>query len=305
MQDDQDHVDVVIEEAEKAKEKPSDELEIEVIDEKEPQEAPKTEVTPEEGINELKKKLENAETARREAEKRAHEAQVRAHKATAETKDANYNMILNAIETVKGRGEALKAAYAEAMNVGDFTKAAEVQEAIALNSGQLNDLKKGERSMKEQLKEAEEKAKVRPIEPPQGDMVEQIASSVSPRSADWVRSNRDILKNERAIRKMFRAHEDAIDEGIAPDSDDYFRFIEGRLGKQPPAPVESPFSEAATQAPKRSVPPPAAPVSRSSPRQGVVRLTREQADTARALGMTEAEYAKNMTALQKEGKLGH
>jgi phage I-like protein len=36
-----------------------------------------------------------------------------------------------------------------------------------------------------------------------------------------------------------------------------------------------------------------------------VRLTREQADTARMLGMTEQEYAKNMLALQKEGKLGN
>lgn len=303
MQDDQDHVEVVIEEVEKAKEKPADEPEIEVVDEKPVAEATKTEVTPEEGINELKKKLENAEAARRDAERRAHEAQVKVHRATAETKDANYNMILNAIETVKGRGEALKGAYAEAMNVGDFTKAAEIQEAIALNSGQLSDLKRGKKAMKDQLKEAEERAKAQPVEPPRGDVVDQIASSVSPRSADWVRSNRDILKDERAIRKMFRAHEDAIDEGIEPDTDGYFRFIEARLGKQPPAPAESPMSEAS--APRRSVPPPPAPVTRSSPRQGVVRLTRDQAETARMMGMTESEYAKNMIALQKEGKLGH
>lgn len=302
MENDQDHVDVVIEEVEKTKDKPTDDLEIEVVDEKPSKEAVKAEVTPEEGINELKKKLENAEAARREAERRAHEAQVKVHQATAETKDANYNMILNAIETVKGRGEALKGAYAEAMNVGDFTKAAEIQEAIALNSGQLNDLKKGKKAMKDQLKEAEERVKVQQVEPPRGDVVDQIAASVSQRSAEWVRSNRDILKDERAIRKMFRAHEDAIDEGIAPDSDDYFTFIEGRLGKKPPAPAESPLSEAS--APKKSVPPPAAPVTRSSPRQGVVRLTREQAETARMLGMTESDYAKNMIALQKEGKLG-
>jgi hypothetical protein len=214
-------------------------------------------------------------------------------------------MVVNAIETVKGRGEALKTAYAEAMNVGDFTKAAEIQEAVAVNSSQLADLKRGEKAMKEQLEEAKEAAKVRPVDPPRGDAIEQIASQVSQRSADWIRANREILPDERAIRRMFRAHEDAIDEGVAPDSDDYFRFIEGRLGKrqEPVRPPEAPLSEAA--APKKSVPPPAAPVTRSTPRQGVVRLTREQADTARMLGMTEAEYAKNMVALQREGKIGH
>jgi hypothetical protein len=305
MADEEDHVDVNIEDAPKTEEKVKDELEVEVVDVKKADEEKTPVIEPQEGINELKKKLENEKRAREDAERRAHEARQVAEKAKFETKDANYNMVVNAIETVKGRGEALKTAYAEAMNVGDFTKAAEIQEAVAVNSSQLADLKRGEKAMKEQLEEAKEAAKVRPVDPPRGDAIEQIASQVSQRSADWIRANREILPDERAIRRMFRAHEDAIDEGVAPDSDDYFRFIEGRLGKrqEPVRPPEAPLSEAA--APKKSVPPPAAPVTRSTPRQGVVRLTREQADTARMLGMTEAEYAKNMVALQREGKIGH
>jgi hypothetical protein len=292
MTDDQDTVEVVLEEVEK---KAKDEPEIEVVDEKAPPEPPKAEITPDEGIQELKKKLDMAEQARKDAERRAHEAQAKAQRADGEVKDANYNMIVNAIETVKGRGAALKTAYAEAMNVGDFSKAAEIQEAMAMNANQLADLKKGEKAIKEQLDEPA-------VEPPKGNMVDQIISQVSPKSAAWLNSNRDLVHDDRSVRKMFRAHEDAIDEGIEPDTEDYFRFVEGRLGKAKPQ--ESPLSEAA--APKKSTQPPPAPVSRApSPRQGVVRLTREQADTARMLGMTEQEYAKNMLALQKEGKLGN
>lgn len=293
MTDDQDAVEVVLEEVEK---KAKDEPEIEVVDEKAPPEPPKAEITPDEGIQELKKKLDMAEQARRDAERRAHEAQAKAQRADGEVKDANYNMIVNAIETVKGRGAALKTAYAEAMNVGDFSKAAEIQEAMAMNANQLADLKKGEKAIKEQLDEP----KVQPVEPPRGNVVDQIISQVSPKSAAWLNANRELVHDDRSVRKMFRAHEDAVDEGIEPDTEDYFRFVESRLGKSKPQ--ESPLSEAA--APKKAPQPPPAPVSRSTtPRQGVVRLTREQADTARMLGMTEQEYAKNMLALQKEGKL--
>ncbi len=304
MSDVEDHVEVNIEDDPKAEKVSEDDPKVEVSDEPAQEEPKAAVIEPDEGINELKRKLEAEKRAREDAERRAHEAHKQAQKAKVETKDANYNMIVNAIETVKGRSEALKSAYREAMNVGDFDKAAEVQEAMAVNAHQLSELKKGERAIKDQLKEAEERAKVEPVAPPRGDMVDQIASQVSQRSADWLRENREILPDERAVRKMFRAHEDAIDGGIAPDTDDYFRFIEGRLGKrqEPAKPPESPMSEAA--APKKSVPPPPAPVTRSTPRPGVVRLTRDQAETARALGMTEAEYAKNMVALQREGKLG-
>jgi phage I-like protein len=36
-----------------------------------------------------------------------------------------------------------------------------------------------------------------------------------------------------------------------------------------------------------------------------MRLTAAEADTARSLGMTPEEYAKNKALLQKEGRYGH
>jgi phage I-like protein len=109
---------------------------------------------------------------------------------------------------------------------------------------------------------------------------------------------------------MFRAHEDAIDDGIAPDSDEYFAFIDQRLGirrnmdeQGTGASAESPMSTAA--APKRAVQPSPAPVSRGSSRPNVMRLTAAEAETAAALGMKPEEYAKNKALLQKEGRYGH
>lgn len=290
-----DDVEVVLDE-------PKDDApEIEIVDEKAPEPEKAPEKTPEEGIQEMKKRLEAERAARVEAERLARDARKQANEAQHEVKDANYNMIINAIETVKGRSEALKAAYRDSMSTGDFDKAAEIQEAMAINAHQLQELKRGEKAIKEQL----EAQPVQKVEPPKGDIVDQLAAQVSKRSAEWLQNHRSDIRDERSVRKMFRAHEDAIDDGIQPDTDEYFDFIESRMGLNRRVEQESsPMSEASAPAPRRSTPPPAAPVSRGSTRPNVVRLTRDQAEAARSMGMTEAEYAKNMIALQKEGKLG-
>lgn len=302
---------VLDDQAKKPEESNDDELKVEVSDEKAPAKAAEPEETkavdPETGINELKKRLEIEKLARQEAERRAHEASQKAQRANSETKDANYQLVVNAIETVKGRSDALKKSYADAMNVGDFEKAASIQEALAVNANQLAELKRGEKNMKEQMEAAEKQAEVRPVEPPKGEIVDQLAAAVSPRSAAWLKSNRDNIKTERDVRKMFRAHEDAIDDGIEPDTDDYFSFIEQRMGLRTKEPVqeESPMSQASAPAPKKAPSPPSAPVSRGGQRPNVVRLTRDQVEMAKMMGMTEAEYAKNMVALQREGKIGN
>ena len=108
---------------------------------------------------------------------------------------------------------------------------------------------------------------------------------------------------------MFRAHEDAIDDGIAPDTDGYFEFIENRLGMRNrldrAETVESPLSAASAPAPKKAPQPPPAPVSRSTQRPNVMRLTAAEADMASSLGMTPEEYAKNKALAMKEGRYGH
>jgi len=298
MADDENDVEVILDEP-KSEEKP--EIEVRVEDKK----PAKAEIEPEEGINELKRKLESEKRRAEDAERRILQANQQVNKAYAETIESKYDLVVSAIETVKGRGDQLKAAYSECMAVGDYNKAAEIQQAMAENTHQLAELKRGEKVMKEQVKAAERQPVV-PVDPPV-DRVEQMAQTVSPRSASWLRENKDAFRDDRAIRKMFRAHEDAVEDGIEPDSDEYFSFIEQRIGiRRQEQEAPDPMSAAATAAPRRSVSPPPAPVSRGNgTRPGVIRLTREEADTAKMLGMTEKEYATHKVALQKEGKLTH
>lgn len=311
---DDDHVEVKIDDESKVDKAGDDEINVEIVEKpektskNEPEAAPKA-VSPDEGIEKLKRKFEMERQRAAEAERRAVQAEVSAQRASFQTQDANYQLVVSAMETVKGRSEMLKAAYSSAMAAGDFDKAAEVQEALAVNAHQLSELSAGERELRAQLERAAKEQQAQPIRPmPRSDepIAEQLARTVSAKSAAWLRSHANDIADERAVKRMFRAHEDALDDGIEPDTDEYFQFIEGRLGiQQRPQQAAQPEAEEAPAPRRAASPPPPAPVSRGGSRPNTVRLTREEAEMAKMMGMKEAEYAKHKIALQSEGKIGN
>jgi len=263
--------------------------------------AKKRTIDPDEGINDLKMKLEQERQGRIEAEKRARQATEAAVYAKNEVQDPNLHLVKNAIDTVKRNNDILKYNYSEAMAVGDYTKAAEIQETMSMNTSKLMELERG-RSHMESAPKYEVPAEQRPSDP-----VEALASQLSPRSAEWVRRNPQCVTDPRMYQKMVAAHNLAMADGYQADSDDYFGFVEDtlRISKRVDVDAEDPMSGAAKVTQRRS--PPAAPVSRSGTgtgsRPNVVRLTKAEAETARDLGMTEQDYARNKLLLQKEGRL--
>ena len=184
---------------------------------------------------------------------------------------------------------------------GDYTKAAEIQEGMSMNTSKLMELERG-RSHMESAPKYEVPQQQRPSDP-----VEALASQLSPRSADWVRRNPQCVTDPRMYQKMVAAHNLAMADGYQADSDDYFGFVEDtlRISKRVDVGEDDPMSASAKVTQRRS--PPAAPVSRSGTgtgsRPNVVRLTKAEAETAKDLGMTEQDYARNKLLLQKEGRL--
>ena len=263
--------------------------------------AKKRGMDPDEGINDLKLKLEQERNGRIEAEKQARQATEAAVHAKNEVQDTNLHLVKNAIDTVKRNNDILKYNYSEAMAVGDYTKAAEIQEGMSMNTSKLMELERG-RSHMESAPKYEVPQQQRPSDP-----VEALASQLSPRSADWVRRNPQCVTDPRMYQKMVAAHNLAMADGYQADSDDYFGFVEDtlRISKRVDIGDDDPMSASAKVTQRRS--PPAAPVSRSGTgtgsRPNVVRLTKAEAETAKDLGMTEQDYARNKLLLQKEGRL--
>ena len=286
--------------------KPEDDKidEIEVVEaEKEPEVVKKEVSEPEEGIQELKMKLEQERAARIEAQNHARMAYETAADAKNEVQDTNLQLVKNAIDTVKRNNDILKYNYSEAMSVGDYNKAAEIQETMGMNSAKLMELERGRAHM-------ENAPKVVAPEPPRpSDPVEALASQLSPRSADWVRRNPQCVTDPRMYQKMVAAHNLAVADGYAPDSDDYFGVIEDtlKISKRVNTDYDDDAMSSAAKVTQRRSAPPAAPVSRggggTGSRPNEVRLTREEIETARDLGMTEKEYARNKMLLKKEGRM--
>lgn len=262
------------------------------------------EITPEEGINHLKRQLEDERRARQEADQRAYQAQLQAQMAQKNAQDGDYNLIVSAIDKSKRDSDILKRGYAEAMAVGDFSKAADFQEAIALNANKLHTLENGKVAMENKLKQP-----VQQVAPPMVDKVEELASRMTPRSANWLRNHPEFARDEQKRAEMVRAHSHAMGEGHIPDTDAYFHHVEMRLGLHQPSGLneEEVISVAAAPTQRRTSSPSPAPSTRvasnTSGRPNIVRLTSEQREMASMMGMTPEEYAKNMVSLKREGKI--
>jgi hypothetical protein len=308
MNDDNKQIELEIISDDQAASKEADEPEVEIqLEGEAPVEAPvaaapveKEEDDVQKTIKTLKEKIEREQQARQEAEERARIASQKLNAAYNEVEDSNINLITSAIETVKRENEYLKNEYRNALALSDFDKVADLQEAMSSNAAKLLQLENGKQSMQN---------KPRQQAPDYSNPVEQFASQLSPRSAEWVRRHPQCVTDQRLQQKMIAAHNLAVADGYQPDSDDYFGFIEdtlkvgNRYARQEEKVQEESALSSASKPVSRQAPPPAAPANRGSTRSNVVRLTKAEADTAKMFGMTEQEYAKNKIALQKEGKM--
>jgi hypothetical protein len=293
---DEEHLEIELEPLESEK---TEEIKVEKTEE-----PPKKEISADEGIRELKLKLEEERLARLEAERQMKRATETASAAKSEVDDTNLKLIDNAIETVKNNQLALKRSYAEALSKGDHEEAAEIQiqlSEMAVQKMQLENGKTAYQSRIEQTKSAP---------PVQNDPVEMLASQLSSRSADWVRAHPEYATNPRLYQKMIAAHNLAMADGLEADSDDYFNTIEEtlKIPSRNSIPHEDSALSAASAPTSRRSAPPAAPVSRSpttnsGTRPNVVRLNAQEREMASMMGMTDQEYARNKAALIKEGKL--
>ncbi len=276
----------------------NDDIELELQDEEAPQEAGAQQEEPS-YITDLRRQLDDERAARAAAEQKLHQANRETYNARNEVEDTNLQLVVNAIETVSRDNEMLKQAHTFAMQNGDFARATDIQSEMSANAAKLLQLENGRTAMEKTPRQPEPAA-------PQVDQVEAFASQLSPRSADWVRKHPEFVRDPRLNAKMIAAHNLAVADGIPADTDDYFRAIEETLKVAPKAAQgDTDDDYAAKVVQRRDAAPAAAPANRGGQtnRPNVVRLTREQREMADMMGMKPEDYAKNMIALKKEGKI--
>jgi len=276
--------------------KPEEDIVVEKSEEKVPDADPVDNT-----LETLKSQLEEERKARLEAQRRASEAEYSAYEAKGEVQDTSLHLVSNAIDTVIQNNNILKANYRDAMAMGDFDTAADIQSEMSSNAAKLLQLEQGKQALENQPRQPAPTPYV-------ADPVEALASQLSPRSADWVRRNPQYATDPRLYQKMLAAHNLAMADDIPADSDDYFAAIEDtlRIRRQDNSGDYDAMADAAKPTQRRSAPP-AAPVSRSGGGGGSkpnrVTLTAAEREMASMMGMTPEEYGRNKLTLQKEGKL--
>jgi len=258
----------------------------------EPKIETKPEITVDDGIEALRRELEAEKAARQRAEQQA-------RAATTDKADSDLRMLNTAIETETRNKEILKANLRDAVANGDTDAQADILMAINQTDNNIRQISDGKKHYEAQLRA-----------PAPANKVEALASQLTQKSAEWVRSNPDVVNDDRKAKRLERAHFDALDDGIKPDSPEYFNFLETRLNinKAPTQPQDTAMSTASGPTSGRQASgPPAAPVSRSGTgtggRPNVVSLTRAEQEAAKDMGMSPKEYAQNKIALIKAGRM--
>lgn len=277
-------------------------------------------IPPQEGIDDLKKELEESKKRQQErldaaqrqiaeAALRSAEEAKRANAAEARVLETQRDHVVTTVDLLTKERESAKRDYADAMAAGEFAKAADAQERMAIAAARLVEADKGRVALEDDIKQRKEQPEGRRADASHLSSAERLARNMeqqgNTRSAAWVREHPEYVNDPGLAKKVEQAHFYALGEGHAEASDAYFQAVNEKLGLNGSAQDRTQRQEATS----RSQAPLSAPVSRQS--QGYqpgrmpnrITLTAEQASTARDLGMTAESYAKHLWALVEEGKL--
>lgn len=282
----------------------SDDIDIgaEAVQKSEP--AVETAQRPDEGVELLKRQLDekrreadDARRARIEAEKYAHEAKREIKTYQVQAQDNQLTAFVNAIASFERDAEMLERDYAATLAEGDFSKAAKLQRQMSQVESRLMQLAQGKEAVEEKLnyeRQALEQQRRQPqptFEQQEIDPIEaQIRSVQSPASQAWLRSHRDVLADDSKKALMTAAHYEAVANRIQPDTPEYFSHIESKIygQEQQNAPAPQVRQRQAMAA---------APVSRSNAAQSfrsgqnvTMTLTPAEREHAMAMDMTDEEY---------------
>lgn len=194
----------------------------------------------ERALNDLKRQYEKQKQiaeaereARKQAEMYARQQAQQVGRAHNEVQDSNLRIIMNAIESTEAAAANAERDYAQAMAAGDYSSAARAQRMIAQAESHLLQLNNGKQRLEETLQQPAEGSvyeqqvpTFEPRMPP--DPVEMYASKLAPKSAQWLREHPEAVSQ---IEKLTAAHSSAVQlEGLEPESQEYFRYIEKKLG---------------------------------------------------------------------------
>lgn len=251
-------------------------------------------------IKKLKYEFHEERRRAEEAKRLQDEAIAQAKRATEEAErlrkmvDEGSTLLYSQAE---GRVDAMlaqaKRDYKEAYELGDSDKLLEAQEKLANLQNE-----------KFRISQYKQQPRPQPQAAPQAQQPQQPQQPQAPKPSDravrWAQKNTWFQKDSRMTAYAFGVHEDLIrNQGVQPDSDEYYRQIDAEMRKMFPDNFEAAPDAGDTPPRKATV---VAPASRASAKKTrKVRLTQTQVALAKRLGLTNEQYAAQLMKEQGNG----
>lgn len=257
-------------------------------------------------VKEFEAKLQAERKEKEEARRRAEMAERQAREAQSKVAQSELDVVSTSIVAVESERDAVKRELKDAMERGDVDATVAANERLAEVTTTLKQLKEGKENL--------ERTRSEPVNN-SADPVEAYISKFSPRSQEYLRQHKDLVTDTSKNKRLIAAHYDAEAEGLAPDTDQYFAFIDQKLGYT----SETGQETGQKQSSRRATP--AAPVSRGgdlssgggSASQNVVKLSPGEARAAvdgsivwnsgpnKGEPIGVKEYARRKAMMQKSG----
>ena len=237
-------------------------------------------------IAKLTKKMREAERQKEEALRYAHSVKQERDQFQTQATSLDKNYATEMEGRISSSISAAQAKLAAARQNEDSK--AEVEALTAISQLGYEQGKLAELKTQHQMEETA--AKERPVQPAQQPM--QQAPARDPKAEAWAEENEWFGKDNAMTYTAFDLHRKLTEEeGMDPQSDDYYKEVDRRIRLEFPHKFDRPVGEKQTTKPTQNV----ASATRSTKSgRKQVRLTSSQVAIARKLGVPLEEYAKQL-----------
>jgi hypothetical protein len=248
----------------------------------------KAETATQKRINNLTKRMREAERQREEAIRYAQSVQSEAQQIRQRMDALDTNYVSEYTNRVQSQTEYAEKELARAIEMGDSQAVIEAQRKItslAIESDRARQAQMQQERYRQQL-QAQQAAQV------QQPMPQQQPRRPDPKAETWASRNTWFGQDEAMTYAAFGIHKKLVeDEGFDPQSDDYYTELDQRIAAEFPHKLGAATKTEGNRRPAQTV----APASRgnSGRRSGKsVRLSPSQVAIAKKLGVPLEEYAK-------------
>lgn len=216
--------------------------------------------TPEDPIEDLKGQFAQmthrataAETAHQQTARQLEETTRELQTTKASVTDSQLDTVLSGIQAAEAEAASAEKDYITAAEAGDFAAQARAQRKMAGAETRIQRLNEAKGDLEDQrATKPAPRTETRPAPRQQAaDPVEAVIANgqVPPKSAAWLRAHPDCITDPKKNARMLAAHNLAIADDVAVESDEYFRRIEAGVENKPTTKAETTKSEASGKRP--------------------------------------------------------